>query len=540
MKIPSLILSTITLFFSAILFGQTTSGEYKVENLDINTKFSDFGSTFYDNNKLIFSSTRGDGLLKAKWKENGQPFLELYEGTINEDGSLSDIKSFSENINTKFHDASASFTPDQKTVYFTRDFYTNSKLLKDDDGITNLAIFKASVAPDGSWTDIEPLPFNNASYSCGHPSINKDGTKLYFTSDMPGSYGSTDIFVVNIDRKNGTYGIPRNLGRKINTVGKEMFPFIDTKDILYFSSDGKKEGIGGLDVYASKMYEKSVSDALHLGEPVNSKADDFAYIIKNDIHEGYFSSNRKGGKGDDDIYHFSASPPLKIECNQIVTGIVKNKETNKNLFNAVVIIYDDKDNELDNTTSNPDGSFKFTVDCNKSYKIVAAKDKFNKNEDTFVTENNPDAKLSINLNLEPIPEVVIVRKKVVVNINPIYFDFNKSNIRPDASLELNKVVEIMNKYPELRIEGGSHTDSRGEAKYNQILSEKRAKSTIAYIVSKGIDVSRLTAKGYGESQPTNKCNDTVKCTEEQHQQNRRTEFVILNPDILGYEVEENK
>ena len=144
----------------------------------------------------------------------------------------------------------------------------------------------------------------------------------------------------------------------------------------------------------------------------------------------------------------------------------------------------------------------------------------------------------MTLNLQPIPEVVKIRKKVVVNINPIYFDFDKANIRPDAAIELDKVVAIMQKYPELKIEAGSHTDSRGPAEYNQILSERRAKSTVAYIVSKGIDASRLTAKGYGESQLTNECDGTVKCTEEQHQQNRRTEFVLLNPDVLGYEVEE--
>ena len=529
----------IALFFSAFSIAQTTPGDYTVENLETNTKLSDFGSTFFGSDKLIFSSSRENGLLKSKWKDNGQPFLELYEATINEDGSLTNVIPFSKTINTKFHEASVSFSPNQKTVYFTRDFYTNSKLLKDDKGVTNLAIFKASVSPDGEWTDIEPLPFNNASYSCGHPSINKDGTKLYFASDMPGSYGSTDIFVVDI-LANGTYGIPKNLGEKINTKGKEMFPFIDKKDVLYFSSDSQKDGMGGLDVYASKIYDKSTSEALHLGKPINSEADDFAYILKNDIHEGYFSSNREGGKGDDDMYHFTASPPLKIECHQVVTGIVKDKKTGEIIPNAVIVIYDDKDNEIDSSTSDAEGKFKFTVDCSSSYKVIGAKEKYNKDEDTFTTENNPDAKVTLSLHLDPIPEVVVIRKKVVVNINPIYFDFDKANIRPDAALELDKVIEIMNKYPELKIEGGSHTDSRGDAEYNQYLSQKRADSTVKYIVNHGIDASRISAKGYGETQLVNRCNGTVKCTEEEHQQNRRTEFTLLNPDVLGYEIEEKK
>ncbi len=536
-----ILLYVLYIFGFLVSFSQTTAGEYKVENLDINTKYQDFGTTFYGKDKVIFSSSRPKQgtILQTKWKENGQPFLDLYEGTINEDGTISNVKLFSKTLNTKFHEATISFTPDQKIVYFTRDNYIDKKLQKDDNGMTNLVLMRANVAPDGSWTDIEPLPFNNAAYSCGHPSVNKDGTKLYFTSDMPGTIGGTDIFVVDI-LPNGTYGIPRNLGKKVNTLGKEMFPHIDEEDILYFSSDSRKDGMGGLDVYAVKIYDKSISDALHLGAPVNSEADDFAYILKNDVHEGYFSSNREGGKGDDDIYHFTSSPPLKIECKQWANGIVKNKKTGETLPNAVVVLFDDKDNELDSTTSNDNGEFKFEIDCENSYKVVAAKEKFEKDVHNFITVENPDEIVKMILSLQPIPEVVKIRKKVVVNIDPIYFDFDKASIRPDAAKELDKVVAIMQKYPELKIEAGSHTDSRGPAEYNQILSERRAASTVAYIVSKGIDAGRLTAKGYGESQLTNKCNGTVKCTEEQHQQNRRTEFVLLNPDVLGYEVEENK
>jgi len=536
-----IVLFVIAIFGFIVSYSQTTAGEYKVDNLDINTKYQDFGTTFYGKDKIIFSSSRPKPgtILQSKWKENGQPFLDLYEGTINEDGSISDVKLFSKTLNTKFHEASVSFSPDQKVVYFTRDFFVDNKLQKDDTGLTNLAIMKANVSPDGQWTDIEPLPFNNAAYSCGHPSVNKDGTKLYFTSDMPGTIGGTDIFVVDI-LPDGTYGIPKNLGKKVNTLGKEMFPHIDKEDILYFSSDSRKEGMGGLDIYAVKIYPNAISDALHLGAPVNSEQDDFAYILKNNTHEGYFSSNRPGGKGDDDIYHFSSSPLLKIECKQWLNGVTKNKKTGEVLPKALVVLFDDKDNEIGSATSDEKGVFKIEMDCDNSYKVVAAKEKFKKDSYSFTTEEDPDATVNVTLNLEPIPEVVKVRKKVIVNINPIYFDFDKANIRPDAKIELDKVFAIMQKYPELKIEAGSNTDSRGPVEYNQILSERRAKSTVAYIVSKGIDASRLITKGYGESQLTNHCDGTVKCTEEEHQQNRRTEFVILNPDVLGYEVEENK
>jgi len=523
------------LFASSFIFAQTTAGEYEVDNLESNTKFSDFGTAYYGDNKIIFSSSRDSGLLKSVWKDNDQPYLDLFEGVINVDGTVSEVKAFSNHLNSKFHEAAVSFTPDQSVVYFTRDNFYANNLGKDDDGVTNLAIYKATVTPDGGWTNIMPLPFNNESYSVGHPAVNKDGTKLYFISDMPGTYGKTDIFVVDIN-DDGTYGIPKNLGDKINTTGKEMFPFIDAEDILYFSSDSRKDGMGGLDVFASKVFDTSFSDVLHLGQPVNSEADDFAYILKNGDkkNEGFFSSNREGGKGDDDIYHFVSSPPLKIDCKQEVVGIVTNVETSKELDAATVVLFDSEDNEVSTTTSNEKGVFTFTVDCEKAYKIVVSKEKYESANVEFTAGDTHDDKINVALNIKPIAEVVVVREKVIVNIAPIYFDFDKANIRLDAITELDKVIAIMKKYPELLIEGGSHTDSRGPVDYNAMLSAKRANATVDYIVNHGIDKSRISAKGYGESQLINHCNGTVKCAESEHEQNRRTEFVILNPDTLGY------
>ena len=525
----------ISFLFVSTLFAQTTAGEYKVDNLDSNSKFSDFGTAFYGDNKIIFSSARDKGFLKGIWKKNNQPYLDLYEGVVNIDGTVTEVKPFSNNLNTKFHEAAVSFAPDEKTVYFTRNNFYSNNLGKDDEGVTNLAIYRASIAPDGGWTNVIPMPFNNESYSVGHPAVNKDGTKLFFTSDMPGTHGKNDIFVVDIN-SDGTYGIPKNLGKKINTSGVEMFPFIDDEDVLYYSSDSSKDGMGGLDVYAVKIYDKVVSDVLHLGQPVNSDADDFAYILKNgdEKNEGYFSSNRSGGKGDDDVYHFVSSPPLKIECFQEVVGITKNKKTSGILDSVTVVLFDNEDNEVSTTTSDENGKFTFTVDCEKSYKVVASKEKFESDSKEFSADETPDTKIDVVLSLQPVPEVVVIREKVIVNINNIYFDFDKSNIRADASYELDKVVDIMNKYPELLIEAGSHTDSRGPDEYNTILSSRRAKATVDYIVSKGIDRSRISSKGYGETQLTNSCDGTVKCTEDEHQQNRRTEFVILNPDVLGY------
>lgn len=525
------------LLISTFLFAQTTAGEYQVHNLDSNTKFSDFGTAYYGDSKIIFSSAKNESFFKSKWKGNKQPFLDLFEGVIGSDGKVVDIKEFSNNVNTRFHESSISFTPNQKTVYFTRNFYYASELGKDDEGSTNLAIFKATVSPDGRWTDIISMPFNNELYSVGHPSVNKDGNKLYFTSNMPGTLGATDVYVVDIN-SDGTYGVPKNLGLKINTTGKEMFPFIDQENILYFSSDSRKEGLGGLDVYAAKIFDTGVSDILHLGKPVNSTADDFAYILKNGDtkNEGYFSSNRKGGKGDDDIYHFVSSPPLKIECNQIVDGTVTDVKSRKQLSGVLVVLFDDKDNEIETVNTNQKGEFSFKVTCEKSFKIVASKENYENDSKTFSTDDKIDRKVTLSLFLNPViePEVVVVREKIIVNLNPIFFDFDKANIREDATNELNKVVAIMHKYPDLLIEGGSHTDSRGPDAYNKILSTQRAKATVAYIISKGIDSSRISARGYGETQLVNHCDETTKCTEEEHQKNRRTEFVLLNPDVLGY------
>lgn len=525
------------LFVFSSLFAQTKDGEYTVENLKSNSKYSDFGTAYYQDNKIIFSSSRDKKLFSRIFKANKQPFLNLYEGIINLDGNVSEVNKFSKRLNTKYHEAAVSFTADQKTVYFTRNNYFEKKLGRNEEGITDVAIYRATIAPDGGWTNIISLPFNNENYSVAHPTVSVDGTKLYFASDMPGTLGGLDIFVVTIN-KDGTYGAPKNLGSSINTSGKEMFPFIDAENILYFSSDNGKGGLGGLDVYAAKIFDTSISDIIHLKKPVNSDKDDFGYILKNGekINEGYFSSNRSGGKGDDDIYHFISSPPLKIECNQEVQGVVTDNLTKDAIAGAVVVLFDEKDNEIEATTSDEKGQFGFASKCKNSYKVVASDLKYESNSKKFTTNEEANAKVNLVIGLEPIKEVIEIKERIVVNIDPIYFDFNKANIRQDASVELDKVVSIMMKYPELLIEGGSHTDSRGPAEYNKSLSKRRANATIKYIIAQGIDNSRISAKGYGESQLTNNCDGAVKCSNEEHQSNRRTEFVILNPDALGYKV----
>ncbi len=526
----------ITLFYLmfqvAFMMAQTetTPGEYTIKNLDINTKNSDFGAAFLGTDRIVFAApTDNTMIVKKLWKENGQAFLDLYTGLITDDRQVIDKKRLLGEVNTKFHEGSVVFSKNMKTVYYTANNYYEKKFLTDSSGVNTLQIFRAHLDLDGKWTMKEKLHFNSNEYSTGHPALNHDETKLYFVSDMPGSLGKTDIYYVDI-HADGSFGQPVNLGPKINTPEREMFPFVGEDNILYFSSDGHP-GHGELDVFASQLYDNSVSTPINLGEPVNSVADDFSFIIDDAKDRGFFSSNREEGKGDDDIYSFLASPGLYIHCTQEIAGVVRSESTNEPLPGAMVELRTTTGEVVESTTASAsDASYKFTTAiCDSTYVVVGMHKGYLNDEKEIKTVNDIDVDpLQVDLNL---PDQFVSNK---VNINTIYFDFDKWNIRPDAAKELDKVVQVMNEYPELMIEAGSHTDSRGIDSYNQILSEKRAKSTVDYIVAKGIDASRITYKGYGETQLVNNCSNGVKCSKEEHQLNRRTEFKIANES--GFEM----
>ena len=507
------------LLSSALATSQTSAGEYVIKNISINTEYADFGTSYFGNDSIVFSSPRSKrSIVKNIWLPNSQPYLDLYIGSIENNGEIAGKHKVKGNVNTKFHEATVAFTKDRKTVYFTSNNYYHNEVKNDTTGVLRLQLFKASVQKDGEWTDIKKLPFNNDEYSTGHPALSGDGKKLYFVSDRPGSFGKTDIYVVDL-KEDGTYGEPKNLGAPVNTKGKEMFPFIDG-DIIYFSSD-RENGLGGLDIYACKMYNTTISKPLNLGVPINSPNDDFAFIKKQD--KGYFSSNRKEGVGDDDIYSFLRNKPLEIECTQEISGLVKNKETQENLAGVEIKLLDKEGNIVKTVVSDENGLYRFTVKCNTAYKITGDKIDF-QDDNASITTINDIVEKPIEVALALAPEIVENK----INIENIYFDLDKWNIRPDAAAELDKLVQIMKDHPELNVEAGSHTDSRATEAYNNRLSKRRAKATVKYIVSKGIDAKRITAKGYGETQLTNGCTDDVECTDEQHQMNRRTEFVIVS------------
>ncbi|MDX1829047.1 MAG: OmpA family protein [Lutibacter sp.] len=514
---------TIAVFligFIISLNAQTTEDQYSIKNLSINTELSNFGTSFYGSDKLIFSQpVKRKFIINNVWKPNNQPYLDLYIGDIQKDGEISNIKKFSSKLNTRYHEADVCFSKDKKTVYFSRSNFQNGRYKKDSLGVNRIKLFKAVVGPNNEWTNVEPLPFNNDNYSVGHPALSDDGKTLYFISDMPGTLGKTDIFKVAIN-SDGTYGTPVNLGPKINTPEREMFPFVSGNNELYFSSDGR-EGFGMLDVFKAAINnDGTYGGPVNLGGEINSDKDDFAFIIDNKTLKGYFSSNRSEGKGDDDIYFFKEIPVI---CKQNVNIVVIDKQTKAAIPNAVVSITKNEE-DLPDVTVDKDGKYLFVADCDTKYSFASNKmDYFYPAVlKTITTSSKKD----------DVQTVVLEMNRELINLNTIYFDFDKYNIRPDAAVELDKVVAYMKKYPTLKVEVGSHTDSRGSFKYNEKLSEKRAESTVEYIVSKGIDSSRITAKGYGERNLVNKCSDGVKCIEEEHQLNRRTEFVITNPEFI--------
>jgi outer membrane protein OmpA-like peptidoglycan-associated protein len=508
------------------MYGQEN---YRVKNLGVNTKYSDFGTSFYQGDAIFASARPQDNESRRDWT-NGQPYLDLYRGAIAGDGEIMDPTNFSEDLDTRYHESNAIFTKDGKTVYFTRNNYYMDRYGKDTMGWNNLKLFRADVGDNGAWINEMPLPFNDDNYSVGHPALSPDERTLYFTSDMPGSMGATDIFKVSVSGE--SYGSPINLGSQVNTYGKEMFPYVTQSGKLYFSSDSRG-GNGGLDVYMVPTNNQSVA-AINLGSPINTASDDFAFIIDEQKRRGYFSSNRAGGKGDDDIYYFDElNAPKEAACSQRIAGVVRDKQSGALLPHSLVSLYQNG-KKVESVMTGSDASFAFSkVDCDASYRVTGEKEYYQGDEKTLTTTNEADLELGMDLSLTPDAKAVAATEEVdrcqymLDDINTIYFDLDKYYIRADAAIELEKIVKTLKKCPQVTIEARSHTDSRASHGYNETLSQNRAQSTVDYIISRGIMSNRLSAKGFGETQLLNRCSDGVNCSEGEHQVNRRTEFVIV-------------
>lgn len=501
------------------------SGRYNIENAGINSEYSDYGSTFFGE-KVVFTSARDTGnFAKRRHTWTNQSFTNMYVSDLNADGSLTAPQKFAKKLNSKFHESTPTFSKDGKTMYFTRNNFANGKKGKSVDKITFLKIYKATLEGD-KWINVTALPFNNDEYSVAHPAISPDGKTLYFASDMPGTLGASDLFKVVIN-DDGSFGTPVNLGPKINTPGRETFPFISDDNEIYFASDGHP-GLGGLDVFVAKIDGNDFSQIQNIGEPANTKQDDFAFLINTKTKVGFISSNREGGNGNDDIYKFLETKSLTFDCKQLLSGVVTDEETGAILANAKVTLFDEKFNKLAETTSDVTGNYTFNnVECDKNYYVRGEKLEYATKElKVFIPKES--GKTDLPIALEKLVKQVKVGDDLAktFGIKIIYFDLDKWNIRPDASVDLAKIVDVLKEYPTMKIDVRSHTDSRQTHKYNEKLSDRRAKSTVAWMIQEGIDASRVTGKGYGETQLVNKCADGVNCSEEEHQMNRRSEFII--------------
>ena len=595
------------------------SSLYKITELPINSAESDFGPTYY-NQGVVFASARKDptNLTKQKYKRDNSAFLDLYFAPIKADSSMGGVSKFNPHVNTKFHESSTTFYDDEQKVLFTRNNYYEKKILKSSTGDVNLKVFQAEKGPDGNWVNIQGLPFNSDEYSTGHPTITSDGKRIYFVSDMPGGFGGPDIYYS--DRENGNWSEPTNLGEVVNTQGRELFPFIFEDRYLYFASTGHL-GMGGLDIY---QFDLETNELVNPGYPINTNTDDFGLIRQQGGHSGFFSSNRKGGKGNDDIYRFDhvfinlelivvdsedGTPIPRANFMLYQNGQLLKEATTDSDGRTEVKVASGKDYEIrvvkdfcltlnhDYSTSGkiPGESDKLTLPLKRFVELkglafdaetkavlpkaeISAVNEVSGEEQVEYTDENGQFKLQlfpserysvvgkfedkadlivgyVPCNAEADSLVLQLDSKVLdmdeeqlvsiddkakttllgngvritgpIEIDNIYYEFNKWNITKEAEPALNKIIEVMTDNSSIKVELSSHTDSRGAKAYNQSLSEKRAKSAVQYIVEHGIDPKRIVAKGYGESKLLNDCADDSECEEEKHQENRRTEFMVL-------------
>jgi outer membrane protein OmpA-like peptidoglycan-associated protein/tetratricopeptide (TPR) repeat protein len=489
--------------------------KFNIQNLGFNSQYSDYGGTLKDG-KLYITSARNTARKTYGW--NAQPFLDIYVMAKNEDGSYQAGSLVDGKVNTKFHDGDVAFSPDGNTMYFSRESFFEKEFEKDSTSNTKyslLHLFKATKSDD-KWENVEGFAINSKNYSLKNPSVSADGKTLYFASDMPGGYGLFDIYKASID-DSGALGEPVNMGQKVNTEGQEMFPYVSSNNTLYFSSNGHL-GLGGLDVFYTKEIDGKMAPIRNIGIPINGNADDFAFNLDEETEEGFVSSNREGGIGSDDIYAIKKLQPL---CDVLITGTVTDDKTGNPLNAASVSLYDDQGNIVLSKVTDSDGTVEFIVECDKGSALQVAIDGYESQVVTVAASQEEEVEVSIALS--PIEEIV---GPETINLDPIYFDFDKSNVTAQAAFELDKLVQIMTKYPDLIINATSHTDSRGNAPYNERLSDRRAKTTVQYVISKGIDKSRISGMGKGENELKVNCGSN--CTDEEHQLNRRSEFIIVS------------
>jgi outer membrane protein OmpA-like peptidoglycan-associated protein len=502
------------------------SDTFSITNLNINSKYSDFSSTFKADT-LLFASARPRIIANQIYQRTGQVFTNLYYSVKSNDTATtySEPKLFSKKVFSVYHEASPIFTKDGKTMYYTQNELRDNNKRKLTNGLNK--IYKA-INENGKWMDQGILDiFALDSIRVAHPALSPDEKTLYFASDAKGSYGQSDLYKIDL-HPDGTIGNPVNLGSTINTEARESYPFVTEDNILLFASDGRL-GMGGYDIYAVDLNTPNALP-VHLGSPINSPFDDFDMNWNRQTNQGVLSSNRPGGKGDDDLYSFkNTGAPFVFEYLTTIKGRVMDTNSSNPIEYAALVLLDKDNNEVARTIADENGNFTYeNVTSNATYTIQGSKENYSTAGIEAVARlygDNISKDIRLKKDVYEIAPGLDLAK--VFEITQIYFDLDQSKIRKDAIEPLEKIVQALQEYPSIKIEIGSHTDSRQHRKYNKLLSQRRAEATMTYLIKRGINPERLTAKGYGESRLINPCADAVPCSEAEHQQNRRSTFVIV-------------
>ncbi len=492
--------------------------KYNVHTSAINSGQSNFAPVYYKDG-VVFATDRDMKARTYEW--TGRPYLEMYYAKGNNVEGYTSTTSLTGDVNGRYHDGPATFSVTGDTIYFTRNNYIKRKVKESTHEEVNLKIFEA-VRKDTTWVGLKEVPFNSDNYSTGHPTLSMDGNTMYFVSDMPDGNGGSDIYMSK--KENGEWQKPVNMGAKINTTYNELFPVLWKDTVLFFSSEGHYN-FGGLDIFKCVYRNGAWSDPVNVGYPLNTSFDDFGIAMNDSGTAGLFSSNRNvENTTQDNIYDFVVND-LRFN----LEGIAVEKLTQKPLANVKVELTNLKTGKKEYVVTGVDGKFFFKLDPETDFSIVGSRDMYFTNTEKVSTVGKKQSEnMFVKLKLEL--ERIIVNKPIV--LENIYYDLDKFNIRPDAAAGLDKLVSILNDNPGITIELSSHTDSRADDHYNDVLSQKRAEAAVNYIISHGISSSRITAKGYGEQQLVNRCSNGVACSEEEHQQNRRTEFKVVKMQII--------
>lgn len=619
----------------------------------VNSKDLEFSPVFYKNG-IAFISTRYEGLLNEVEDTRIQlNTMSIYRSERDAEGVLQPPYPMGGGLVSSFHEGPVSFNQTAETIYFTRN---NTSKPTDKNGLVKLKIYEGSKTGE-TWGDIKELPFNVDGYNTAHPSLSVDGDKLYYASDREDGFGGMDLYVV--EKVGEEWGTPRNLGPSVNTSGNEAFPFIHADGTLYFASTGHG-GEGGLDIFYAIEDDNGTWGSLrNLGAPFNTENDDFGFIVDRDNRNGYFSSNRLGGRGNDDIYSFyiynvneddfanvdqdnknkkaaivvkdsNGNPIPNAEIsylnlddiilsdnsangsggiirlgtgengNDLVVKLEDAQQTNKGLTNAagqyeanfpqgnyvlkiakdgylpqqitfssknipndldivlekavdcvpfagtvlddiynrpvagaLIVIKDSENGQEMTLTSDERGQYDYCLKCNRDYTVFAEKNGV-KSEIGEISTRDQYCDASLNLGVSLYLSFDATNAPIVVGtviqLPHIYYNFDDASLRPDAVRDLDVVVDFLNLYPNVNVELASHTDARGSDRYNQKLSQRRSENAVDYIRSRGIANTRINGVGYGESKIRNRCVDGVRCSEAEHQENRRTEIVVTNVD----------